>query len=1038
MSTLEKPSGVAALKQCRLHVFDKNSGLKFLIDSGSDISCIPTPRNSKGIEPTNYLFAANNSRIPVYGSRILNLNIGLRRNFSWNFVIANVSCPIIGADFLRNFALLLDLNKSRLIDSITGLTTKGELTVTDQTQIKLISDNWSCKKLFESFPELLNPVPNFKREIKHNTVHYIETCGPPVFAKPRRLHPKILAEVKKEFQYLMDQGICRPSKSPWASPIHVVPKPDGSYRVCGDYRRLNAVTVPDRYPIPHIHDLTNILHAKKFFSKIDLVRAYFHIPMYEKDIPKTAVTTPFGSFEFLYLNFGLKCAANTFQRFINEVLVNLPFAIAYIDDILIYSDNESEHIDHIKQVLERLASYGLNVNVSKSVFLQTNVSFLGHEISSTGIRPLQAKVEIIEQYPKPRNLAQLRKFLGLLNYFRRFIKNAATLLSPLTDLLRGKKKPDSTPIEWSDSLNNSFDAAKLALTDATLAFPSQDGKLALHSDASDVALGATLSLKTNEGLKPLAFFSKKLNTAQSKYSSFDRELLAIYEAVRHFRHFLEARECTIFTDHKPIVYAFRKRTDNYTNRQSRWLSFVSEFTTDIIFLNGIKNDAADALSRISEIHMPNVIDYNKLSKDQLRDPELQKLLSDKNSGVDLKLITINDEAGEIYCDISTGRARPYLTPDFRKQAVLNIHQLAHPGIKGTLNLVRKRFVWPLMAKDCQKWTRECIDCQRSKIYKHTRTELGKFDLPTDRFAHIHLDLIGPLSESNGKNYCLTVIDRVTRWPEAYPLSEITAQAVARTLLAEWISRFGCPAKITTDQGKQFESELFRQLATLLGAEKFRSSPYHPQSNGLIENWHRPLKAALKAKRTERWTEVLPLILLGFRAALKTDLQTSPAEMVFGTTLKLPGDFFDRGNSIRSPEQIIQRLRDVFREFQPTPTKSHHSVKTFVSQDFDTCTHVFVRNDRLRRSLQPPYDGPFPVVERAEKFFKLRIRGKTVTISLDRLKPAYLVNNEPNEVVPSVSPQGSHLEPATLPDHDPLNVIPRRCTRYGRTVNFPDP
>jgi cleavage and polyadenylation specificity factor subunit 1 len=300
--------------------------------------------------------------------------------------------------------------------------------------------------------------------------------------------------------------------------------------------------------------------------------------------------------------------------------------------------------------------------------------------------------------------------------------------------------------------------------------------------------------------------------------------------------------------------------------------------------------------------------------------------------------------------------------------------------------------------------------------------LGKFDLPTDRFSHIHLDLIGPLPESNGKNYCLTVIDRATRWPEAYPLNEITAQAVARTLLAEWISRFGCPEKITTDQGRQFEAELFRQLAQLLGAEKFRTSPYHPQSNGLIENWHRPLKCALKAKRTEKWTEVLPLVLLGFRAALKTDIQTSPAEMVFGTTLKLPGDFFDRANIIKSPEQLIQRLRDVFHEFQPTPTKSHHKVKPFVSQDFKTCTHVFVRNDGLRKSLQPPYDGPFPVVERSTKFFKIKIRGKNNNISLDRLKPAYIVD----------------CEPASERIDEPVTVTtPRpRSTRSGRTVSFP--
>lgn len=242
---------IAALEQCRLHVFDKNSGLKFLIDSGSDISCIPVPKQLNKTTPTNYLYAANNSKIPVYGSKLLNLNIGLRRDFRWSFVIANVSCPIIGADFLRNFALLVDLHKFRLIDSVTGLSTKGELTCTTQTQIKLISDDVFFKTTFEEFQDLLNPIPNFKKPTCHDTVHYIETTGPPLYSKPRRLHPKILKEVQKEFQYLMDEGICRPSKSPWASPIHVVPKPDGSYRVCGDYRRLNAVTLRDSYPIPY-------------------------------------------------------------------------------------------------------------------------------------------------------------------------------------------------------------------------------------------------------------------------------------------------------------------------------------------------------------------------------------------------------------------------------------------------------------------------------------------------------------------------------------------------------------------------------------------------------------------------------------------------------------------------------------------------------------------------------------------------------------------------------------------------------------------
>lgn len=1030
--------GVAALQQCRLHIFDKNSGLNFLIDSGSDISCIPVPRFCKEkTTPTNYLYAANNTKIPVYGDRMLNLNIGLRRDFRWKFVIANVSCPILGADFLSNFAILLDLNKSRLIDSLTGLSTKGELTKTTQSQIKLISDDSAFRTLFEKFPTLLNPIPNFKKPISHDTIHYIETTGPPLFSKPRRLHPKMLNEVKKEFQYLMDEGICRPSKSPWASPIHVVPKPDGSYRVCGDYRRLNSVTVPDRYPIPHIQDLTNILHGAKIFSKIDIVRAYFHIPVNEKDIPKTAVTTPFGSFEFLYLNFGLKCASNTFQRFINEVLSNLPFAIAYLDDILIFSNSETEHLEHINMVLERLSKYGLNVNISKSVFAQDSVSFLGHTISPSGIRPLPSKVEAIRSYPPPKTLSDLRRYIGLLNYFRRFISNAADRLYPLTDLLRGSGKKDNTVIEWSEDLSRAFEKSKEALTNAALVFPSPDGHLTLHADASDFGIGATLSLQTLDGLKPLAFFSKRFNETQSKYSTFDRELLAIYESVKHFRHLLEARECTIFTDHKPIVHAFTKRTDNYTNRESRWLSFISEFTSNIRFLNGVQNEAADALSRINEIRMPTLIDYSKLREDQEQDAELKNLIENNTSGLALKLITLPDSTHEIYCDISTGRARPYLTPEFRKQAFANIHRLSHPGIKSTVNLVRKRFIWPSMSKDCRIWARECLDCQRCKITKHTKTQLQKFDLPTSRFCHLNLDLIGPLPPSNGKTFCLTVIDRATRWPEAYPLSDISAQTIAKKLFSEWISRFGCPEKITSDQGRQFESQLFSQLAQLLGAKKFRTSPYHPQSNGLIENFHRPLKAAIKAHRTEKWTEVLPTILLGFRAALKADIQASPAELVYGTTLRLPGDFFDKTSALKNVETTVKELREMFNNFTPVPTKSHHTFKPFVPQEFNTCTHVFLRRDNSRIGLQAPYTGPYPVLRRRDKTFQILVNGKATYISLDRLKPAYGVNNEGSETASKTTAAPAQGAPRNEQIVAPAQERTVNKTRSGRTVRFPD-
>ena len=711
--------------------------------------------------------------------------------------------------------------------------------------------------------------------------HHIDTGNAcPVKQPIRRIPPAKRKETQKLLQEMLKKDIIQPSSSPWASPIVLVQKKDGSQRFCVDYRKLNSVTKKDAYPIPRIDDTLDTLAGSCWFSTLDLVSGYWQVEMSQKDREKTAFCLPDGLFEFKVMPFGLSNAPATFQRLMDLLLAGLKWnsCLVYLDDVIVVGSTFEEHLLRLREVLERFRDAGLKLKLSKCSFCQEEVHFLGHIVSAKGIQADPSKIDLVANWPVPTSTKEVQKFLGLANYYRRFVPNFATKAKPLHRLTEKTAK-----FKWSVECQVAFTTLKQCLTTAPiLSLPDFTKQFILDTDASDSGIGGVLSqIQQNGSECVIAYSSRVLSKPERRYCVTRKELLAVIYFVKHFRPYLLGKPFVLRTDHGSLTWLSNFK--NPEGQMARWLEALQEYNFQIVHRQGRLHGNADAMSRRPcnqcgrQDHIPNEEDLDvylvqqnsgdtdqDFRKLQLDDPSIGFVFKAKEENKLPSLEVIKGQSlstrrlielwprlqihdGMLwrnYEDVQTKQEwKQLIVPQSSREEIL---EEIHAGVKGghlgedkTLQQLKKRFYWPGHSQDVKMWCQTCSTCASRKTPAPKNCAPLQTVTTGSPMQVIAIDIMGPLPESTHKNsYIVVIADYFTKWVEALPIHNQEALTVAKKLGDEVFCRFGIPEQLHSDKGKQFEGILMKEICKILNISKSRTTSYHPQGDGLVERFNR--------------------------------------------------------------------------------------------------------------------------------------------------------------------------------------------------------
>ena len=912
----------------------------------------------------------------------------------------------------------------------------------------------AAKKLLgnyrDVFPEDLPSGLPPKRDVDHRIE--LEPGSVPPTKAPYRMSPAQLDELKKQLNELFEKQFIQPSKSPFGAPVLFVKKKDGSTRMCIDYRALNKVTIKNKYPLPRVDELLDRLHGAKWFSKIDLRSGYHQVRIATEDVPKTAFRTRYGHFEFLVLPFGLTNAPATFMQLMNGIFHdNLDdFVIVFLDDILIFSKTAEEHTRHVEAVLKVLREHKLFAKESKCEFFRQSIAFLGYLVTKDGITMDPEKVKAIVEWPTPlKTVRDVRSFLGLAGYYRRFVNGFSKTAAPLTELLKKDKN-----FEWTQKENIAFDTLKSGIVSAPILISPDPAKAyVVTTDASGFATGAILQQDHGNGLQPIAFMSHKMNAAERNYPVHEQELLAVIHALREWKHYLHGVKFEVITDHRSLQHFMTQ--PSLSARQARWSEFIQEFACDmkITYKPGKLNEAADALSRrpdhqhLNSVSSPVIVTelIDLIRKAYANDEVCKKLLKEDR--------TVSCRDGIMF----KNRHRIIVpnSTEIRGRILSEYHDIplsGHVGVHKVYEQLSRKWYWPRMKETVVDYVRSCPSCQQNKSSNQKPIGLLQpLPIPERRWQQVTLDLITQLPKTKSGNDAIVVfVDKLSKMVHyVATTTDVDAVKLADLFISQVVRLHGIPESIVSDRDSRFTSSFWKSLWDQLGTKLHMSTAFHPQSDGQTERANRTLEEGLRAYVSinhDDWDIHLPILEFAVNNSPSASTGETPFMLNYGQNPLLPVDLMNPASQVEETQRLLESMKERIINAKNHLIKSQERQSQYANEKrrdfaFKVGENVMLSTRNLNltvkgpaNKLNPKWIGPFTIIEKVNDVaFKLELPHDMIqkrihpVFHASLLKP-YFTSDEFKDREPPRPPPDNYDNPQAEPEYEVEKILKKRVIR----------